>query len=235
MKQKMKKIIWILFTCAIVGAVIVFGIDAYVKATTKKQIIKDGDFSALENIDCVIILGAGIWGDKPSPMLEDRLLEGIKLYKDGVVDKILTTGDHGQNGYDEVSVMKKYIMEQGVPSEDIFMDHAGFSTYESMYRAKAVFDVENAIVVTQEYHLYRAIYIANQLGLNVLGAPSDPRQYAGQAYRDIREILARNKDFIQCIFKFKPTYLGEVISVFGDGNLTNDDKFNDFLNGSGEK
>lgn len=231
MKQKMKKIIWILITCAIVGAVIVFGIDAYVKATTKNQIIKDGDFSALENIDCVIILGAGIWGDKPSPMLEDRLLEGIKLYKDGVVDKILTTGDHGQNGYDEVSVMKKYIMEQGVPAEDIFMDHAGFSTYESMYRAKAVFDVENAIVVTQEYHLYRAIYIANQLGLNVLGAPSDPRQYAGQAYRDIREILARNKDFIQCIFKFKPTYLGEVISVFGDGNLTNDDKFNKFLEG----
>ncbi|MBR3888317.1 MAG: YdcF family protein [Clostridia bacterium] len=231
MKQKMKKIIWILITCAIVGAVIVFGINAYVKATTKNKIIKDGDFSALENIDCVIILGAGIWGDKPSPMLEDRLLEGIKLYKDGVVDKILATGDHGQNGYDEVSVMKKYIMEQGVPSEDIFMDHAGFSTYESMYRAKAVFDVENAIVVTQEYHLYRAIYIANQLGLNVLGAPSDPRQYAGQAYRDIREILARNKDFIQCIFKFKPTYLGEVISVFGDGNLTNDDKFNKFLEG----
>ena len=234
MNKKLKKIIWILITCGVIGTIVVFGINGLVKATTKNQIIKDGDYSKLEKIDCAIILGAGIWGDKPSPMLEDRLLEGIKLYKDGVVDKILATGDHGQNGYDEVSVMKKYIMEQGVPSEDIFMDHAGFSTYESMYRAKAVFDVENAIVVTQEYHLYRAIYIANQLGLNVLGAPSDPREYAGQAYRNIREVLARNKDVIQCILKIKPTYLGEVISVFGDGNLTNDDKFNEFLNDSGD-
>ena len=234
MNKKLKKIIWILITCGVIGTIVVFGINSLVKATTKNQIIKDGDYSKLEKIDCAIILGAGIWGDKPSPMLEDRLLEGIKLYKDGVVDKILATGDHGQNGYDEVSVMKKYIMEQGVPSEDIFMDHAGFSTYESMYRAKAVFDVENAIVVTQEYHLYRAIYIANQLGLNVLGVPSDPREYAGQAYREIREVLARNKDVIQCIFKIKPTYLGEVISVFGNGNLTNDDKFNEFLNSSGD-
>ena len=234
MNKKLKKIIWILITCGVIGTIVVFGINGLVKATTKNQIIKDGDYSKLEKIDCAIILGAGIWGDKPSPMLEDRLLEGIKLYKDGIVDKILATGDHGQNGYDEVSVMKKYIMEQGVPSEDIFMDHAGFSTYESMYRAKAVFDVENAIVVTQEYHLYRAIYIANQLGLNVLGAPSDQREYAGQAYRDIREVLARNKDVLQCILKIKPTYLGEVISVFGNGNLTNDDKFNEFLNDSGD-
>ena len=234
MNKKLKKIIWILITCGVIGTIVVFGINGLVKATTKNQIIKDGDYSKLEKIDCAIILGAGIWGDKPSPMLEDRLLEGIKLYKDGIVDKILATGDHGQNGYDEVSVMKKYIMEQGVPSEDIFMDHAGFSTYESMYRAKAVFDVENAIVVTQEYHLYRAIYIANQLGLNVLGAPSDPREYAGQAYRNIREVLARNKDVLQCILKIKPTYLGEVISVFGNGNLTNDDKFNEFLNSSGD-
>jgi vancomycin permeability regulator SanA len=234
MNKKLKKIIWILITCGVIGTIVVFGINGLVKATTKNQIIKDGDYSKLEKIDCAIILGAGIWGDKPSPMLEDRLLEGIKLYKDGIVDKILATGDHGQNGYDEVSVMKKYIMEQGVPSEDIFMDHAGFSTYESIYRAKAVFDVENAIVVTQEYHLYRAIYIANQLGLNVLGAPSNPREYAGQAYREIREVLARNKDVIQCIFKIKPTYLGEVISVFGNGNLTNDDKFNEFLNSSGD-
>lgn len=229
MKPKLKKILIILLILIIAMTCYVFGINYYVKSTTKNQIIKDNDYSDMQEIDCVIILGAGIRGDKPSPMLEDRLLEGIKLYKDGIVDKILATGDHGQNGYDEVSVMKKYIIEQGVPSEDIFMDHAGFSTYESIYRAKAVFDVDNAIIVTQEYHLYRALYIAKKLGLKAVGAPSDPRQYAGQAYRDIREILARNKDFIQCIFKFKPTYLGEVISVFGDGNLTNDDKFNEFL------
>lgn len=235
MKKKLKNIFIVLFVITIVCFFVVFGINQYVKATTKKQIIKDKDYSSLNEIDCVVILGAGIWGDKPSPMLEDRLLEGINLYKTGVVDKILVTGDHGTNGYDEVSVMKKYIMEHGIPSEDIFMDHAGFSTYESIYRAKAIFDVDNAIIVTQEYHLYRALYIANELGINVLGAPSDPRQYAGQAYRELREILARNKDFVQCIFKCKPTYLGEMIPVFGDGNLTNDEKFNEFLkNASGE-
>ncbi len=180
MKLKLKKILITLLILIIAMTCYVFGINHYVKSTTKNQIIKDNDYSDIQEIDCVIILGAGIWGDKPSPMLEDRLLEGIKLYKEGVVDKILATGDHGQNGYDEVSVMKKYIMEQGVPSEDIFMDHAGFSTYESIYRAKAVFDVENAIIVTQEYHLYRSLYIANKLGLKAVGAPSDPRQYAGK-------------------------------------------------------
>lgn len=229
MKLKLKKILIILLILIIALTCYVFGINHYVMSITKNQIIKDNDYSDMKEIDCVIVLGAGIWGDKPSPMLEDRLLEGIKLYKEGVVDKILATGDHGQNGYDEVSVMKKYIMEQGVPSEDIFMDHAGFSTYESIYRAKAVFDVDNAIIVTQEYHLYRSLYIANKLGLKAVGAPSNPREYAGQAYREIREILARNKDVIQCIFKFKPTYLGEIIPVFGDGNLTNDEKFNEFL------
>ena len=235
MLKNTKKLFWILFAIIDLIIVFVFSINWFVKASTKEQIITNGDYSKLENIDCVIVLGAGIWGDKPSPMLEDRLLEGIKLYKDGVVNKILVTGDHGTNGYDEVSVMKKYIMEQGIPSEDIFMDHAGFSTYESIYRAKAIFEVENAIVVTQKYHLYRSLYIANSLGLNTLGAPSNPRIYAGQVYREVREILARNKDFVQCIFKVKPTYLGEVISVFGNGDLTNDDKFNEFLKNANEK
>lgn len=232
MNKKMKKILWIFFVCGVIASILLFGINAYVKGVTKNKFIKDDDYSVLENIDCVIVLGAGIWGDQPSPMLEDRLLEAIRLYQKGIADKILVTGDHGQNGYDEVGVMKKYIMQQGIPSKDIFMDHAGFSTYESMYRAKAIFGVENAIVVTQGYHLYRAIYIANELGLNVLGAPSDPRLYAGQAYREFREILARNKDFVQCILKVKPTYLGDVISISGDGNITNDDKFNEFIENS---
>ena len=235
MNKKIKRILWVLIAMIILIGIVVLLIDSFVKFSSKEQIIKNGDFNKLEEIDGVIILGAGIWGDKPSPMLEDRLLEGVKLYKAGVVNKILATGDHGTNGYDEVSVMKKFIMEQGVPSEDIFMDHAGFSTYESIYRAKAIFEVENAIIVTQEYHLYRALYIANRLGLKALGAPSNPREYAGQAYREIREVLARNKDFIQCILKLKPTYLGEVISVFGNGDLTNDDKFNEFLEKTNEK
>ena len=201
--------------------IMVLFINLYIKLSTKKQIIDENKYSEIANADCIIILGAGIWGDKPSPMLEDRLLEGIKLYENGVSDKILMSGDHGRKEYDEVDVMKKFAIEKGIPSENIFMDHAGFSTYESIYRAKEIFDAKKVIIVTQKYHLYRALYIANKLGLEAYGAGSDPRQYVGAAYREIREIVARNKDFFKCIFKPKPTYLGETIPVSGNGDITN--------------
>ena len=222
MKKKLKKIIIIFLILIITGAIIVLGINAYVKGSTKNQIIRNNDYSNLQDIDCIIVLGAGVWGENPSPMLEDRLLEGIKLYENNVAPKIIMTGDHGREEYDEVNVMKKFAMDKGVPSGDIFMDHAGFSTYESLYRAKEIFEADKVVIVTQEYHLYRALHIANELGIEAYGVASDPRQYVGATYREIREILARNKDFIQCIFKPEPTYLGEVIPVFGNGNITND-------------
>ena len=155
-------------------------------------------------------------------MLQDRLDEAINLYYEGVAPKIIMSGDNGQEGYDEVNVMKDYAIEKGIPSEDIFMDHAGFSTYESIYRAKAIFKVKKALIVTQEYHLYRALHIANKLDLKANGVGADPREYSGQSFRELREILARNKDFVQSIFKVKPTYLGESIPVSGDGDITND-------------
>ena len=222
MKKKLKKMIIIFLLFIITVAIIVLGINAYVKGSTKNQIIKNNDYSNLQDIDCIIVLGAGVWGENPSPMLEDRLLEGIKLYESNVAPKIIMTGDHGREEYDEVNVMKKFAMDKGVPSGDIFMDHAGFSTYESLYRAKEIFEADKVVIVTQQYHLYRALHIANKLGIEAYGVNSDPRQYVGATYREIREILARNKDFVQCIFKPEPTYLGEVIPVFGNGNVTND-------------
>lgn len=201
---------------------IIWLINFYVKASTKNQIVANDNYSELKDIDCIIVLGAGIWGDKPSPMLEDRLLEAIKLYENNVSSKIIMSGDHGTKDYDEVNIMKAFAIDKGIASENIFMDHAGFSTYESLYRAKEVFKANKVVIVTQEYHLYRALYIANQLGLKAYGINSDPRQYVGAMYREIREILARNKDFIMCIFKPKPTFLGEVIPVSGNGDLTND-------------
>ena len=203
---------------------IVLGINLYVRISTNKQIIKENDYTELSDVDCIIILGAGIWGDKPSPMLEDRLLEGIKLYQNGASDKIIMSGDHGRKEYDEVSIMKNYAIEKGIPSENIFMDHAGFSTYESIYRAKDIFQAKKIVIVTQKYHLYRALYIANQLGLEAYGVGADPRQYVGEIYIEIREILARDKDFIKCIFKPEPTYLGDTIPVSGNGDITNDSK-----------
>lgn len=216
----MKKIIkYSIFTILLIVIIVLF-LNFYVILSTKKQIIKD--YSKLKNIDCIIVLGAGIWDGEPSPMLEDRLLESIKLYENQVSTKIIMSGDHGKKDYDEVNIMKEYAIENGVPSENIFMDHAGFSTYDSIYRAKEIFKAKNVVIVTQEYHLYRALYIANSLGINAYGVRSDPRKYVGATYRELREVLARNKDFVKSIFKPKPTYLGDEIPVSGNGDITND-------------
>lgn len=206
----------------IVLMLIILGINLYVKLSTKNQIIENNDYSNLKDIDCIVVLGAGIWGDKPSPMLEDRLLQAIALYNNNVSSKIIMSGDHGKEDYDEVNTMKKFAVEKGIPPEDIFMDHAGFSSYDSIYRAKEIFETKKIVIVTQEYHLYRALYIANRLGLEAYGVGADPRQYVGATYREAREILARNKDFVKCIFKPEPKYLGETIPVNGNGNVTND-------------
>ena len=217
----MKKVIKYLTIILIIMILIILGINFYIKNTTKNKIIKESE-SKMEDIDCILVLGAGIWGDKPSPMLEDRLLQAISLYNNNVSSKIIMSGDHGKQEYDEVNIMKQFAIEKGIPSENIFMDHAGFSSYESIYRAKEIFKVKKMIIITQKYHLYRALYIAKQLGIEAYGVASDPRQYVGATYRELREILARNKDFVKCIFKPKPTYLGETIPVSGNGDFTND-------------
>ena len=215
-----KKYLKYILLIPIIMIIIVFSINFHVIQSTKKQM--KNDYSTLENIDCIIVLGAGVWGNDPSPMLEDRLLKGIELYNEKVAPKIIMSGDHGRTEYDEVNIMKEYAIKNCVLSEDVFMDHAGFSTYESIYRAKEIFGAKNIVIVTQEYHLYRALYIANQLGLNAYGANANPRKYGGQLYREIREILARNKDFVKSIFKPEPTYLGEIIPINGNGDVTND-------------
>ena len=171
--------------------------------------------------DCIIVLGCGVWDETPTPLLSDRLDAALALYNAGVAPKLLMSGDHGRSNYNEVSVMRRYAMERGVPSEDIFMDHAGFATYDSFYRAGAVFGVKKVVVVTQAYHLPRALWIARALGLEAVGVACDTRRYPGQTYRDVREILARDKDFFKCILKPLPRYLGEAIPIWGSGDATN--------------
>ncbi len=215
-----KKLIAALLCVGIVCGIAVLGIDLYVRKSTEKYVLDPENSGS--GYDCILVLGCGVHGETPSHMLEDRLLQGIELYEFGASEKMIMSGDHGREGYDEVNVMKDFATERGVPSENIFMDHAGFSTYESMYRARDIFKAQKILIVTQDYHLYRAIYDARALGLEAYGVASNPRSYAGQLYRDIREILARNKDFVYGIFKPEPTYLGEAIPVWGNGNATND-------------
>lgn len=214
-----KKLAAAIICIGILCAAVVLGIDFYVKKSTEEYILSS---DAVENdYDCILVLGCGVNGNTPSHMLEDRLLQGIELCKSGASDKLLMSGDHGRKSYDEVNVMKKFAVDRGIASENVFMDHAGFSTYESMYRARDIFNAEKILIVTQDYHLYRAIYDARKLGIDAYGVASNPRSYSGQLYRDIREILARNKDFVYTIFMPEPTYLGEAIPVWGNGNDTN--------------
>lgn len=221
-KKKILKLFLGLTAAGAIGIFVLIGINYYIKASTKKKILSVEEASKLD-ADCILVLGAGVWdGGRPSFMLEDRLLQGIELYELGASNRLLMSGDHGSEDYDEVNVMKQFAIDHNVPSDHIFMDHAGFSTYDSIYRARDIFEADQIIIVTQEYHLYRALYVAKRLGIDAYGVASDPRQYAGQDYRELREILARVKDFCYTIFKPKPTYLGDSIPVDGNGNITND-------------
>ncbi len=208
----------------LLGIAAVLGVDAYVKGSTGDRILSQQQAAELAEVDCIVVLGCQVKDDgRLSHMLEDRVKRGVALYHDGAAPKLLMSGDHGREDYDEVDAMKRYAVENGVPVADVFMDHAGFSTYETVYRAKAIFGAKKVLIVTQRYHLYRALYIAKQLGLEAYGVDADYRTYSGQTARDIREVLARCKDFAMCVVKPEPTYLGQTIPISGSGELTHDE------------
>lgn len=222
MQKRISKLLKYFIISIIFIIITILVINITVIMTTRNDILTEDKAKKLENIDCILVLGAGIRGNYPSPMLEDRLLQSISLYNNKVSPKILVSGDHMNHDYDEVNVMKDYLLGHKIPSQDVFMDHAGISTYDSIYRAKYIFDAEKIIIVTQEYHLHRALYIAKKLDIESYGIASNPRTYTNQPKREIREVLARVKDFFQSIIKPTSTYLGEKISIKGNGDITND-------------
>ena len=215
-------IIGVLCAC-LLGGVTVVGINAYVISYVNDYILTVEDLES-ENFDCIMVLGAGLWDGEPSPMLQERLDFGLKAYETGCADKLLMSGDHGREEYDEVNKMKDVAIENGVLADNIFMDHAGFSTYESMYRARDVFQVEKMVIVTQKYHLYRAVYDARKLGIDAYGFAAEKLEYP--FFNDIREALARTKDFFYCIIQPEPTYLGDPIPISESGSLTDDKERN---------
>lgn len=203
-------------------ALISVAVNAYVISFSKKYILPF-DSLASEKFDCIMILGAGLWSGEPSPMLRERLDFGLKALETGCSEKLLMSGDHGTKSYDEVNTMKDYAVERGVEPDKVFMDHAGFSTYESMYRARDIFRVQKVLIVTQKYHLYRAVYDARKLGVNAYGFAAEELLYP--VTNDIREAVARIKDFFWCIVKPEPTYLGDAIPIMSSlGSQTDDRK-----------
>lgn len=199
------------------------GISNAIVILSVKNDIVSVEEAAEKKADCIIVLGCSVLGNgQPSIMLKDRLDTAIELYKAGAAPKILMSGDHMGEYYNEVSAMKKYAISCGVPSEDIFLDHYGLSTYESMYRADSVFQLKNVIVVTQEYHLSRSVYNAQQFGMEAIGVSALKVRYGGQTFRDIREMCSRTKDFVFCIIKPQPRKMSGVIPVVGNGDVTNE-------------
>lgn len=218
-KKRIKRILLTVCGLITLGVISFFAIQIHMKQTTKAYIFSD--VSEFEVCDAVMVLGASVYSSgRPSPLLADRLDKGYELYVSGKAKKILVSGDHGQSNYDEVNSMRNYLLEKGAPREDIFMDHAGFNTYDSMYRAKEVFRVETLLISTQEFHINRAVYIARKLGITAFGYPGEDKEAYGMRYLNARESLARVKAFWDTAIRREPKYLGDAIPITGSGVLT---------------
>ena len=222
-KKALKRVLVTLGCIAGFLAFLTILFDVIVLASGGSGIRESAEKVTLEKPDCIMVLGCSVKPDgTPSDMLRDRIETGVALYKAGVAPKILMSGDHGSVNYNEVGCMKAYAEQLGVPSEDIFLDHAGFCTYDSVVRAKEVFGVKKMVIVTQKYHLFRAVFIAKAFGVEAEGVPADLHRYHNQLNREIREIFGRCKDLLNTIFRPDPKYLGEPIDITGDGSVTND-------------
>lgn len=227
MRKKRLKKIFLAFICLfLLGAAVFCGINAAVVLTARPHILTEEEARTLD-ADCILVLGSSVYGNTLAPTVENRVLTGLALYEGGASDRLLMSGDHGKKDYDEVNSMKQYCVDKGVEPNVIFLDHAGFSTYDSMYRARDIFGVRKVIIVTQGYHLYRAVYIARALGLEVYGVVADgpDHSFLSDLRNQVRESLARVKDFVICIIEPEPTYLGEAIPISGSAELSDDKEY----------
>lgn len=217
----MSSIAVLLLLAAVLGLSAIFVLGEAVAFSERERIVSAEEAIGLGNFDCILVLGAGVRDDgSPSDMLYDRIATAVSLYESGVSTRLLMSGDHGRRDYDEVKAMKAQAVAAGIDADAVFCDHAGFSTYESIYRARDIFCAERVLIVTQEYHLSRALYIARKLGLDAYGVGADLRGYRGQAYRELRETAARFKDLFTAQLQPEPTYLGEKIPLSWSGSLT---------------
>ena len=192
----MKKRVKIILILILVMLLIPLGINFYVVLKVKDRIKDMNELS--EKYDYILVLGCGVKEGKPSLMLQDRLDKALELYNKGTSNKIILTGDEGNR---EVSVMTNYLVNNGVLKDDIIEDEEGYSTGDSLLNYQDKFKVKSVVIVTQEYHLPRSLYIAHKLQINAIGVPTQKVKYYGNTYRYIREILARNKDFFKFLFQ----------------------------------
>lgn len=214
-KKHFKKII---ISCLLVG-IMIFSINLHIVKTTEDYVFTD--YNVFPKVDAVIVLGAKVNKEKLSFVLEDRLLAGVNIIYADKAQAILLSGDHGRKEYDEVNSMRNYILVQNfnIKKEQIFMDHAGFDTYDSMFRAKEIFNIKSAIIVTQDFHINRSVYIARNLGIDAYGFAVNESMYKESIRLNwrVRELLSRVKAFKDVMINSSPTYLGEKIPITGNG------------------
>lgn len=222
MKKLIQKHFKKLFYLSLIGLVLVFGINFYVKSKTHFLIFYSENKIPKNKVG--IIFGAGINGDKPSKYLKDRLDAGIKLFKAKKINKILLSGDNGSDAHDELTVMKIYCFKNGIDTTKIYIDYAGFDTYSTMFRAKNIFKIDKAILITQEYHLNRAIYIGNNLGIESIGFSANQGEYRNYNYVRFREYFSICKSVIDVIRNREPHFLGTEININGVSNYSKEDK-----------
>jgi SanA protein len=198
---KTKKLIYLSFKIFFVILAISMSIDIYFELNYLRF-----ERATCENVNelnpktAAIVLGAAVYGTKPSAILTDRLKCALKLYKTKKVKKIILTGDNGKKYYNELTPMLRFMLKNKVKKDDIFMDYEGFRTYDSIHRAKVLFAVSDAIIVTQKFHQPRAAFIADSLGVNVSCLESDLRNYKDDSKNRFREYFARNLAWLDVFF-----------------------------------
>ncbi len=205
----------------IVGVLTVAVCNIIVIASASKYIVDFDTAAELGNIDCIIVLGAGVKEDGTlSNILHERVECGMNLYFSGASERLLLSGDHSRENYNEVGAMKEYMVSRGIDKNVVFTDHAGFDTYDTAYRAKEIFKAERVLIVTQDFHISRAVFIARSVGLDAYGVECDTGRLGNNIFDDLREVAARTKYVLDAIFKPKPKYLGEAIPIWGEASLT---------------
>ena len=202
--------------------VFVVAVNTYINSSTGKYIVYSQD--SLQQKQAALVLGAKTYGERLSPVLKDRVDAGIVLFESGKVNVLLLSGDHGRTNYDEVNSMKDYVLRNStvITPQELFLDHAGFDTYDSIYRARDIFCADSLVIITQKFHAPRAAFIAHSLGIDavVLALPEDAYSNASRYSWYSREIFADIKAFGNVVFKSKPRYLGEKIPLTSDGTLS---------------
>ncbi len=217
-----KKVLKILILTGVVILVFGFMISFRIEKSSRNFVFSEAE--DVPETQVALVLGARVWKDDVlSHTLQDRVDTAVELYKQKKVKKFLLSGDHGREEYDEVNAMKNYLLDRGIPARDIFLDHAGFDTYDSVYRAKEIFQVDSMTIVTQEFHLPRSIYIAKCLDIKAYGLVSDKRVYLLAKRNVVREKIAQQKAFLDCFFNSEPKFLGEEIPITGDSKKSWDE------------